>query len=84
MRKGSAFPVEIGRNKVTAGKFNNVRTVRCYEDGNLELVFRLPDGTKGASATEAFVKGEDMDLGNNIFEVNVTGGKFSFASSPLA
>lgn len=74
MLKGSAFPLEVGKNKVTTGTFPLVKGVRCYVDGDLVINFR-----NGTSATESFVAGEDMEL-SNTDDVTISSGTFSFTT----
>ena len=78
MLKGSAFPLEPGRNKVTTGVFELVRGVRCYADGVLAITY-----LSGDTANEDFVAGEDMEL-LQVASVSITSGTFSLASKALA
>ena len=89
MLKGSAFPCIPGLNKVTSGTFPLVNGVRCYEDGSLDVKYKQIDSATGKViagpvTSLEFVAGEDMDLGHNVFDVTVAGGKFSLSGKTLA
>ena len=89
MLKGSAFPCIPGLNKVSSGTFKNINGVRCYEDGSLDVKYKQIDKATGKTiagpvVSLEFVGGEDMDLGHNVFEIDVAGGKFSLSGKVLA
>ena len=89
MLKGSAFPCIPTLNKVTTGTFKNINGARCYEAGHLDAKYKQIDKATGAVVggpviSLEFVAGEDMDLGNNIFEVTIADGKFSLSGKVLA
>ena len=88
MLKGSAFPCIAGLNKVTSGTFELINGVRCYEDGSLDVKYKAIDTTTGLTiagpvVVQEFVAGEDMDLGDNVFSVDVAGGKFSLSNKTV-
>ena len=89
MLKGSAFPCIPGLNKITSGTFQNINGARCYEDGSLDAKYKQIDQATGKViggpvVSLEFVAGEDMDLGHNVFEIDVAGGKFSLSGKVLA
>ena len=79
MLKGSAFPLQVGKNKVTSGTFNRINVVRCYEDGDITITW-----LSGATSTESFVAGEDMELGSQCDTLTIVAGKFSFSDKTVA
>ena len=78
MLKGSAFPCLPGKNKVTTGTFKRINAIRCYEGGDLDITY-----LGGATSTESFVIGEDMEL-YNVDSLTIASGMFSFSDKTTA